>query len=28
MMYWDSINGTKFWQEHCATVKKTFPKPV
>lgn len=26
MMYWDSINGTKVWQNTITRIKKRYPK--
>lgn len=27
MIYWDKVNGTSIWIEHCSKVKSQYPKP-
>jgi hypothetical protein len=27
MQYWDAVNGTTVWVDHCASVKAANPKP-
>ena len=27
MMYWDLVNGTSHWKDHCESVKRKHPRP-
>ena len=28
MHFWDTLNGTRTWQDHILSVKNKFPKPA